>query len=208
MRPKWRAFVSAAAFIIAGATLPHLTGAIAQPDSEKNAPAAKDGKPQPPTAPKPEGSMTLERIGTLIKRLDKNAKVQTGGRHWQFAIKDVQVAIVADPKNNRMRILIPLKRTGGMPAAELKRLSQANFDTALDVRYAIGKDILWATYIHPLSELHDRQFIAAIGQTVNAARTYGTTYSSGLLSYGGGDSQGIIRRQLIDELLKKGGQDI
>ena len=91
-----------------------------------------------------------------------------------------------------------------MSPEELLRLSQANFDTALDARYAVAKGLLWATFIHPLSELHDKQFIAGIGQTVNAAKSYGTTYSSGLLSFGGGDSRGIIQRDLIDKLIKKG----
>ena len=39
---------------------------------------------------------------------------------------------------------------------------------------------------------------------MNLAATYGTTYTSGLLTYGGGDSNEIIRRDLIDKLLKKG----
>ena len=171
-------------------------------------PDTQNQQPEAAKPVKPEGSMTLARLGTLIRRLDGAAKSQADGRHWQFSINAVQVAVVSDPKYNRMRILIPLKPSGDMEAEELKRLTQANFDTALDVRYAIARNVLWAVYIHPLSELHDRQFIAAIGQTVNAATTYGTTYSSGLLTYGGGDSRGIIQRKLIDELLKKGGQDI
>ena len=43
-----------------------------------------------------------------------------------------------------------------------------------------------------------------IGQTVNTALTYGTTYTSGAAVFGGGDSKAIIRRQLIDKLIKKG----
>ena len=49
--------------------------------------------------------------------------------------------------------------------------------------------------------LHDRQLIEAIGQTVNLARTYGSSYASGLLLFGGGDSGAIQQRELIDELL-------
>lgn len=63
---------------------------------------------------------------------------------------------------------------------------------------------MWATFIHPLSTLHDRQFISAIGQTVNLALTFGTTFSSGAMSFGGGDSRGIIRKKLIEQLQKKG----
>ena len=38
---------------------------------------------------------------------------------------------------------------------------------------------------------------------VNLARTYGTEYSGGGLSFGGGDSDDINKR-LIEELLEKG----
>ena len=121
-----------------------------------------------------EGSMTIARMDTIIRRLD------------------------------RMRILSPVSKAADIPADLLKRLMQANFDTALDARYAIARDVVWATYIHPLSTLHDRQFISAIGQTVNLALTFGTTFSSGAMNFGGGDSRDIIRKQLIEKLLKKG----
>ena len=49
---------------------------------------------------------------------------------------------------------------------------------------------MWSAYIHPLSELTEHQFIDGLAQTVNLAATYGTTYSSGALIFGGGDSQG------------------
>ncbi len=162
----------------------------------------------PPSAQKPkaavEGTMTTKRMGEIIKRLDPKAQATANASAWQFHVEEVPVVVVTDAGNNRMRIMIALKKADTMSAAELLRLSQANFDTALDARYAIAKGLLWATFIHPLSELHDKQFIAGIGQTVNAAKSYGTTYSSGLLSFGGGDSRGIIQRELIDKLIKKG----
>ncbi len=162
----------------------------------------------PPSAQQPkaavEGTMTTKRMGEIIKRLDPKAKAAANASAWQFHVEEVPVVVVTDAGNNRMRIMIALKQAAKMSAEELLRLSQANFDTALDARYAIAKGLLWATFIHPLSELHDKQFIAGIGQTVNAAKSYGTTYSSGLLSFGGGDSRGIIQRDLIDKLIKKG----
>lgn len=162
----------------------------------------------PPAAPKPkaavEGTMTTKRMGEIIKRLDPKAKATSNASAWQFHVEEVPVVVVTDAGNNRMRVMIALKKADTMSAEELLRLSQANFDTALDARYAIAKGLLWATFIHPLSELHDRQFITGIGQTVNAAKSYGTTYSSGVLSFGGGDSRGIIQRDLIDKLIKKG----
>ena len=170
--------------------------------------ALAQSQTSPPAAVKPnaaaEGTMTTKRMGEIIKRLDPKAKAAANASAWQFHVEEVPVVVVTDAGNNRMRIMIALKKADTMSPEELLRLSQANFDTALDARYAVAKGLLWATFIHPLSELHDKQFIAGIGQTVNAAKSYGTTYSSGLLSFGGGDSRGIIQRDLIDKLIKKG----
>lgn len=161
-------------------------------------------KPQaPPTGPAFEGSMTLEHMGVIIKRLDDKAK-QTRKGFWEFKIIGIPVIIVTDEKNDRMRILVGIKKVATMSKQELMRLSQANFDSALDARYAIAKGVLWAAYIHPLRALHDKQFISAIGQTVNIVREYGKSYSSGALFYGGGDSEQILKEQLIQQLQKKG----
>ena len=157
----------------------------------------------PVPKPVPEGQMTLERLDKIVKRLDAEAK-NVQGYIWQFKIEKVPVVIVTDEKNDRMRILVAIRSAEDLTPEELNRVMQANFDSALDSRYAIAKDILWSAFVHPLRALHDRQFIEAIGQTVNLAATYGTTFSSGLLMFGGGDSQDIIRRKLIDDLLKKG----
>jgi hypothetical protein len=79
-------------------------------------------------------------------------------------------------------------------------LLQANFDSALDARYAIAQDTLWGTFIHPLSELSDEEFLVGLAQTVNVVTSYGTSYSSGMFIFGGGDSSDIERQRLIEEL--------
>ncbi len=164
---------------------------------------AQSGEAKPPqTIPPGEGTMTLGQIDRIVKRLD--GKAQRTNDNWQLTVEKVPVIIVTDKNHDRMRILVAVRKTDDLKPEELQRMMQANFDSALDSRYAIANKILWSTYIHPLRALHDRQFIAAIGQTVNLALTFGSSYSSGLLLFGGGDSKGIIQRQLIDRLLKKG----
>ncbi len=145
--------------------------------------------------------MTLGRMGEIIRGLDENS--QNAGTRFMLTIADVPVVIVTDPVADRMRAMVPIRSTEGMEPEEILRLLQANFDTALDARYAVAQGRLWAVFIHPLSPLEKDQFISALGQTVNIARTYGTLYSGGALSYGAGDSQGILRG-LIEDLLKKG----
>ena len=172
---------------------------------------AKDGKPateQKTPSAEPnrqvrEGSMTVPHLRAIINRLDEKAQEPKPGT-FLMVVNDFEVLIVTAAEANRMRVMVRVRSAENLTKEELIRISQANLDAALDARYAIGRGVLWAAYVHPLSTLHPVQFIEAIGYTVNLAATYGTGYSSGQLLYGGGDSRGIIGRQLIDQLIKKG----
>ena len=148
-----------------------------------------------------EPAMTLDRLDAIIRALDPEA--QGDGAVWQLTVDGVQVLVVTDERADRMRALTPVARSEDITDAQLTRMMQANFDTALDARYAIARDVLWSAYIHPLSPLQKDQLISGIGQVVNLAQSYGTLYSSGALQYGGGDS-GALQRALIEELLKRG----
>ncbi|WP_264212401.1 hypothetical protein [Leisingera thetidis] len=157
------------------------------------APALAQDPPEPP--------MTYERLGRILFALDENA--QPVGRGFQLSVSGVPVLVVTDPAADRMRAMVPLRPAEALTAEDLMRMMQANFDSALDARYAVARGQLWAVFIHPLSQLQKDQLISGLGQTVNIARTYGTLYTGGALQFGGGDSPGI-QRQLIEELLEKG----
>lgn len=150
-----------------------------------------------------EGSMTVAAMRDIMKRLDEKLQEPRPGT-FLMVVNDFEVLVVTAEQANRMRVMVRIRTAENLSKEELLRISQANLDAALDARYAIGRGVLWATYIHPLSSLHPLQFIEAIGSTVNLAASYGTSYSSGQLIYGGGDSRGIIGRKLIDQLIKKG----
>ncbi len=154
-----------------------------------------------PEAEEREPLMTLERMASIVQVIDPEAKFSPN--RMQFTVEDVPVVIFFNPVQDRMRAVVAIRPLDGMGPNELLRVLQANFDTALDARYAIANNQLWATFIHPLSSLERDQLISGIGQTVNIARTYGTIYSGGALSFGIGDSQDLQRR-LIEDLLEKG----
>ena len=80
---------------------------------------------------------------------------------------------------------------------------QANFDSLLVARYAVVRGVLWSVFLHPLGSLTESQFLKGVGQTVNLARFYRISISSGLMKFGGGDSNVIRERELIEKLLKK-----
>ena len=148
-----------------------------------------------------ERAMTLERMGAIVQTIDPEAQVFATG--FQLTIEDIPIIIVSDPAADRMRAMVPIRSAEGLEPDELMRLMQANFDTALDARYAVANGRLWGTFIHPLSPLEREQFISALIQTVNLARTYGTLYSGGAQTFGGGDSNGLYQ-ELFSELLRKG----
>ncbi len=151
-----------------------------------------------------EPPMTIERMTSIVKALDPAAEL--GGAGFRLLIDGVPVVIVTDINANRMRAMVPIRPADGVTADELRRLMQANFDSALDARYAIAQGQLWGVFIHPFAELERDQLISGIAQTVNVAKSYGTLYSSGAGQFGAGDS-GALQRQLIEELLERG-QDI
>lgn len=99
--------------------------------------------------------------------------------------------MITDEKADRMRILVGISTADKLEKGRLFRLMQANFDSALDARYCIAQNIVWAAFIHPLSILSEEQFFSGLGQTINLAATYGTTFSSGALIFKGGDSKGL-----------------
>ncbi len=144
--------------------------------------------------------MTAERLGELVLRVDDSAEQQ--GNQWGFSVAELPIILVFDATNDRMRLMTPIGDATALSQEQLARLMQANFDTALDARYAIAGGLLWGTFIHPLSALSDEQFLVAIGQVANVSLSYGESFSSGLLMFGGGDT-GQRQRELIDQLRKK-----
>ena len=146
--------------------------------------------------------MNNQRLGELIKRIDASAQGKPG--FWRFIVEGREVSVITSEKANRMRIIVPIAPATKLSNEKLIRMMQANFDSALDARYSIAKDIIWGAFIHPLQELKDKEFLSGVGQAVNLALTYGEAYSSGALIFGGGDSQSLRQRELIDRLLEKG----
>ena len=159
---------------------------------------------QEPVPPQAEPPMTVQRLARIILAIDPEARLSPPA--IEFTLADIPVIVIADPRADRMRAMVPIRSAEDLPHEELLRLMQANFDSALDARYAIARGRVWGVFIHPLSPLERDQFLSALVQTLNLARTYGQTYSGGAQIFGGGDSNEIYRG-LLEELLEKG-QDL
>ena len=129
-------------------------------------------------------TMNNERLGEMIKTEAEILKSSEG--YWELKYKSFHVIIVTDQKHNRMRIISPIKEESKLGDKDIKEVLSANFDRALDAKYAIYKGYLWSVFTHPLGELQDAQFKDALLQVVTLANNYGSTYTSTDLIFGGG----------------------
>ena len=165
--------------------------------SAQNAgPAAKSEASSEKTSEKMTKKMTGKKLSDLILNFDENAVVDTNS--VQFTILERPVFLVYDVKADRMRLMSPIGQAGLLDHEVLTRLMQANYDAALDARYALANDIIWSVFLHPLGSLTEDDLLSGIAQTVTAAETFGTSYTSGAVIYGGGDSNTIH-----EDLLKR-----
>jgi hypothetical protein len=131
--------------------------------------------------------MNNDKMGKLIAEVGDSIQGNPGA--WQFKFKQRFLLVITDEKNNRMRIISPIVEAEKLTEEYLKNCLIANYHTALDVKYAISDDLLWSVFIHPLKELSEEQFKDAIQQVYYAAITFGYTYSSTDLIFGGGESE-------------------
>ena len=130
--------------------------------------------------------MTNDRLDGLIRQTSKTVKGEAG--YWQIKIGGREVLVITDARHNRMRIMSPVAAQDQLDKAELIRLLEANFGSALDSKYALRDQTLWSVFTHPLAELTDEQFLDCMAQVANLADNFGRSYASSNLIFGGGSS--------------------
>lgn len=125
--------------------------------------------------------MDNEALQRWFDSLDVTVEGTAG--NWQISLEHTRIICLTDERHNRMRFIAPIRETDEMDAADLTRCLEANFHTALDIKYAISDGVLWSTFIHPLAELTEPQTRDALEQVYNGVLTYGRSYSSSNLSF-------------------------
>ncbi len=125
--------------------------------------------------------MSNEQLEKIINIVSEEVVGESG--NWQFVIDSVIFICLTDVNHNRMRIISPIVEVKEMTDDEMLKCMEANFHTALDSKYAISEGVLWSVFIHPLQELTDEQVVSGISQVYSGVKTYGTYYSSGVLSF-------------------------
>ena len=99
---------------------------------------------------------------------------------------DGMLLVMTDETANRMRIMMPIQSFDPSRPQDFKTALialQANYDRALDARYAVSDGILWSAYLHPLRSLTEEDLASALDQVRTLRKTTGTTYNSGALQF-------------------------
>jgi len=154
----------------------------------------------------PQGDkMSAASLKELIKKFDEDAL--TEGNAVQFELRERDLLLVYDESADRMRVITPIVNAALADEALMARMLQANYDAVLDARYAVANDLIWAVYIHKLSSVTQDDFLSGVAQVVSAAETFGTSFTSGAMVFGGGDTSGIhedLLKQLEEAAEKEG----
>lgn len=129
------------------------------------------------------GAMDNQSLDALIRQNADNVHDSMPGK-WQFDYFGRVLIVLTDESMNRMRIITPVVEVGELDAEAIVNCLSANFDRALDARYAVSGEFLWSAFIHPLEELQESQVVDALMQVATLAVTYGTTFSSSGLTFG------------------------
>lgn len=127
--------------------------------------------------------MTNEKIQKILYREAQDIEGQLGA--WQFNYRQHQTMILTDENANRMRIMTPIIEEKDLEEEQYKIMLEANFDRALDAKYALFDGIVWAVFTHPLAELEVEQFKNAMNQVITLSETFGSTYNSTDFVFGG-----------------------
>jgi len=144
--------------------------------------------PKPVQSESPEaGSTTIDQLEAILR--DEATDVQVEQGQITFKYDGRTMVILSSAQHDRMRILAPVKKAEEISSEERDNMLLANFHSALDGRYAVSNGIVFATFLHPLSSLQDRDFRSALSQVNQLVQNFGTSYSSGALGFGVGQEE-------------------
>jgi hypothetical protein len=120
--------------------------------------------------------MTTQAMGKLLESYLSELEGQPG--FWRGVRLDVPVFVFSDDENDRMRIMSPIGVVEELDADLLHVLLQANYDRALDARYAMRGQELWSVVVHPLATLATDDLPSMFDQVVALAKNTGSTFAS------------------------------
>ncbi|MBT5934806.1 hypothetical protein [Sulfurimonas sp.] len=130
-----------------------------------------------------ESQMTQEKLENFITTSVETDILEEEKGYIRFKYLGTKMALLSDEHHNRMRIISPITNYSSLAPKIKDSLMNSNFHLALDARYAVSEDTLFAAYLHPLSSLTNEDFMSALKQVHNLATSFGKTYSSAQIEF-------------------------
>ena len=127
--------------------------------------------------------MTQENLTTLLKNSVHTEILEEETGYLFFKYLGTKMVLLSDVDHDRMRIISSITKYSNLAPKIKDSLMHSNFHLALDARYAVSDDVLYAAFIHPLSTLAQDDFQSALKQVYNLVASFGKTYSSGQLEF-------------------------
>lgn len=115
-------------------------------------------------------------MGKLLDSYVTDLEGQPG--FWRGVRNDVPVFVFSDDEHDRMRIMAPIGVVEELDSDLLHVLLQANYDRALDARYAMRGNELWSVVVHPLATLATDDLPAMFDQVTTLVKNTGSTFAS------------------------------
>ncbi|WP_299488257.1 hypothetical protein [Acaryochloris sp. IP29b_bin.137] len=148
--------------------------------------AQRVSDPDSPERPQ-AASTTMDQLAAILREEATDVQVEAG--QISFKYEGRTMLILTSAQHDRMRIIAPIQKATDLTSEQRDNMLLANFHTALDGRYAVSNGIVFATFLHPLSTLHEQDFRSALSQVHQLVQNFGTTYSSGALGFGAGQEK-------------------
>ena len=126
--------------------------------------------------------MTTATIDKILDRYLTELDGRPG--FWRGMRDEVQLFVLSDDSHDRMRIMAPIGELEEVEIDVLQVLLQANYDRALDARYAMRGKEVWSVSVHPLATLAPDDFASFLDQVVRLVKNTGSSFASSDLMFG------------------------
>jgi hypothetical protein len=120
--------------------------------------------------------LSNEQLAAIFEKEGQQITGETG--RWTMLYQDVPVIAITDETANRMRIFTPIIKEKDIEEGGMKRMLEANFDSALDAKYCIFEGLVISVFTHSMDALTEEQLVDGMRQVVILADNYGKNYSS------------------------------
>ena len=141
--------------------------------------------------------MTTQAMGKLLESYLTDVDGQPG--FWRGQRDEVPIFVFSDDSHDRMRIMAPIGVLDELDPDLMHVLLQANYDRALDARYAMRGNELWALVVHPLATLATDDLPSMFEQLTMLVKNTGSSFASTELVFRTAPGEDIILEIEDDE---------